>query len=384
MTEIQHCDATELARKIRAGELSATESVEHAIGQIRSRNPEINAFVAQRFEEALAEARSGTVRGPLAGVPFGVKDLGAEVAGLVTSRGSRLWKDDVATADSELVRRYRSAGMIPIGMTSTPELGKRASTESALHGVTCNPWDIHRSARGSSGGSAAAVAAGMVPVAHGTDGGGSIRIPAARNGVVGLKPSRGRITSAPHPTMLSNATAVHHVLTRSVRDSALLLEIGAGTLPGDPYGAGGDQQFVEAARGNPGPLRIGLVTELHNGPTTDPECVSAARQMAALCDELGHTIVEISAPWDTAQVQQANGMMMGIALGNQVRDRLEFLGRELREDDLEPHTLRLVEHYRAASSSDICDALETGQRVGWSLGVPWERWTFFSPPSIAR
>src|SRR5699024_2304195 len=213
-----------------------------AIARIEDTNETANAVIHTRFDEARAEVARGLPDGPLRGVPILVKDLGTDVAGLPATNGSRLFAERVATADSEIVRRYRAAGMVILGTTNTPELGKNASTEPALFGATHNPWSSGHSAGGSSGGSAAAVATGMVPVAHGNDGGGSIRLPAAMCGLVGLKPSRGLVPSAPHPTALANPLTCHHALTRSVRDSALLLDITAGSVPGTAYSAGRNQR----------------------------------------------------------------------------------------------------------------------------------------------
>ena len=185
-------DATALAEKIRRRELSAREAVEAAITRIEQLNPALNALVSTRFDEALAEAEGGLPEGPFTGVPFLVKDLGVEVAGLPATRGSRLFADAIAAHDSPLVARYRQAGLVVLGTTNTPEFGKNASTEPLLHGPTRNPWRTTHSPGGSSGGSAAAVASGMVPVAHGNDGGGSIRIPSSMCGLFGFKASRGQ------------------------------------------------------------------------------------------------------------------------------------------------------------------------------------------------
>ncbi len=192
-TEWATADAVAVAAAIRSGEVSAHEVATAAIERIERLNPTLNAVVATRFEAALDEVAAGLPDGPLTGVPILIKDLGADVAGLPSTRGSRLYADHVARQDSELVRRYRAAGMVVLGTTNTPELGKNPSTESQLFGPTRNPWSHEHSPGGSSGGSGAAVSAGMVPVAHGSDGGGSIRIPAALCGLFGLKPSRARV-----------------------------------------------------------------------------------------------------------------------------------------------------------------------------------------------
>src|SRR5699024_10981319 len=210
---------------IREGRSDARQVAEEAIRRIEALNPELNAVVSTRFDEALAEVDAGLPDGPLRGVPILIKNLGTEVAGQPATDGSRLFADVVADVDSTVVQRYKAAGMVVLGTTNVPELGKTTTTESLLHGPCRNPWDTRYSSGGSSGGSAAAVASGMVPVAHGTDGGGSIRIPASACGLVGLKPSRGRVPTWPHPVGLASPVSYHHALTTSVRDSAALLDV---------------------------------------------------------------------------------------------------------------------------------------------------------------
>ncbi|WP_235736450.1 amidase [Nocardioides alcanivorans] len=292
------------------------------------------------------------------------------VAGLPTTRGSALWRDDVQVADSELVARYKRAGMVVLGMSNSPELGKNASTEPLLHGPTRNPWNPTYSPGGSSGGSAAAVAAGIVPVAHGNDGGGSIRIPASMCGLFGLKPSRGRISAAPSTSVLSSPMSINHVLTRSVRDSALLLDETSAVTPGDLIGAPGVAgTFTEQMQRDPGRLRIGLVTTRADGEAVDPECVQAVREAAALCEELGHVVTELDWTYDAAEHMSGFGPGMGVGLVSQVDQRLAELGRELRDDDLEPFTRFMYEHYKGSISAvDFYRALNTLQKVSWDVG----------------
>ena len=230
-------DTIALAESVRSGTVSSRELVEGSIARIEERNPALNAVVARRFKEALLEADQVDTTAPLAGVPFLVKDLNCDVAGLPSTRGSRLFADVIATEDCELTRRFKRAGLIILGNTNTPEFGKNASTEPQLHGPTRNPWNTAYSPGGSSGGSAAAVAAGMVPAAHANDGGGSIRIPAAECGLVGLKPTRGRTPTWPIPAAFAYPVGVGNCVTRTVRDSAAILDAISGPLPGDPYPA---------------------------------------------------------------------------------------------------------------------------------------------------
>ena len=385
MTSLEDLDATGLAAAVRAGELSARESVEAAIERIERLDSSLNAVVGRRFEEALAEVDRGLPDGPLTGVPTLVKPLGADVRGLPTTRGSRLFADAVASADSELVRRYRAAGLVVLGTTNTPELGLNASTEPTLHGPTRNPWRTTHSPGGSSGGAGAAVASGMVPVAHATDGGGSVRIPASMCGLFGLKPSRGRVSPAPYPVTLANVTTAQHAVTRSVRDSALLLDVAAGPLPGDAYGVAPPRDsFGAAVTRDPGRLRIGLLTGLTDGPETHPDCVAAAERGAALAESLGHHVVPMVAPWHSARAQATSGVLMGTAIVSAVEARLRELGRELRDDDLEPFTRVLVEHYRGLSATDSVVALQQAQLLGWQIGEVFEHVDVLLTPMLCR
>ncbi|TAM90499.1 MAG: amidase [Jatrophihabitans sp.] len=362
-------DAITTAAAIRAGEVSAREVCEAAIARIEKLDPELNAMVGTRFEQALAEVGAGLPDGPLTGVPTVIKNLGADVAGLPTTNGSRLFADFLPAADSELVRRYRAAGMVVLGTTNCPELGLNASTESALLGPARNPWQPQHSTGGSSGGSAAAVASGMVAVAHGNDGGGSIRIPAAMCGLFGLKPSRGRVSSAPEPGTLARPVSINHALTTTVRDSALLLDIAAGGLPGEAIGVPGPAgTFLAAAGRDPGRLRIGLVTELRNGPPCDPVVVAAATRMADLCESLGHTVEPIAAPFDMTEAAKASAVAFGANLVLSVQERLAQLDRDLREDDLEPFTRFLYEQYQQLRGVDVTRGMRDAQTIGWEVG----------------
>lgn len=381
----QSADATAIAESIRVGETSAREVVEAAIARIDEHNPSLNAVIATRFEEALAEVDAGLPEGPLRGVPVLVKDLNMDVAGLPSSRGSRLFADLVPDRDSELVARYKRAGMVVLGTTNSPEFGLNASTEPQLHGPTHNPRDHARSPGGSSGGSAAAVAAGMVPVAHASDGGGSIRIPASMNGLFGLKPSRGRVPSAPHPSTLSGPVSVHHAVTTTVRDSALLLDISSTRLPGTAVGVPTPtESFVSLAAQPPPRLRIGLATCFTDGPETDPDVVGAVEAAAALCESLGHDVIPVDAPWVPAEVSGGTAPLMGVAFTAAVQDRLEALSRPLADDDLEPFTRLLFEHYSSMPATVLSRALSNAQRIGWQVGAAFAQYDVLLTPTLAH
>ncbi|MCZ6682576.1 MAG: amidase, partial [Planctomycetota bacterium] len=234
--EYDSYDALGLADLIRRREISAKEVVETAIDRVKSLNPKLNAVVTPMFDQARVRL-SELDDGPFHGVPFLLKDLGADVNGVPNRRGSKAYQDYVPERDSEIVVRYRRAGLVFIGRTNTPELGLNVSTEPALYGPARNPWNTEHSTGGSSGGSAASVAAGIVPAAHASDGGGSIRIPASCCGIFGLKPTRGRISAGPAVGEGWAGMSTSHAVSRSVRDSAALLDAVAGPAPGDPYWA---------------------------------------------------------------------------------------------------------------------------------------------------
>lgn len=379
-------DALATAAAIRAGEVSAREVAERAIARIEEADPRLNAVVARRYDAALAEIDAGLPDGPLSGVPFLVKDLGSEVAGLPATGGSRLFADVMPAADSELVRRYKRAGLVILGMTNVPELGLNASTESQLFGPAHNPRDLSRSTGGSSGGSGAAVAAGLVPAAHATDGGGSIRIPAAMNGLVGLKPSRGRTTGAPDPGTLAGPVSVPHALTTTVRDSAALLDTIAGGLPGEAFGAPSPHTgtFLDAVGADPGRLRIGLATTSRNGPDLHPEVREVVLAAARLCEELGHHVEEMVPAFDAVEVGATSGVLMGADLAVTIEDRLAALGRELAPGDVEPFTEVLLGYYKTLSGTDVHRALRRAQEIGWEVGTAFTTYDVLLTPTLAR
>lgn len=379
-----HLDALALAEAIRTGETTAAEQTEAAIARIAERNPELNAVVTTRYDEARAEIEAGLPQGPLSGVPFLVKDLGVHVAGVRNTRGSRLWADAIGERDSEIIRRYKQAGLVILGLTNTPELGKNASTEPALFGATHNPWKQGVSPGGSSGGSSAAVASGMVPIAHGNDGGGSVRIPAACTGLYGLKPSRGRASLWPDTHALSNPTSVAHALTTTVRDSAALLDVIAGGTTGEPFGASGPHgTFLDVAGRDPGKLRVGVLTELNGPVPTDPEAVAGVRRAAELLASLGHHVEDATATWDVIEVAICSATLMGANLVGSVTARLAQLDRELREDDLEPFTRSLLEMYRGQPMENLETALRTAVDLGFRTGTAFADYDVLLTPTMA-
>ncbi|MGH6904841.1 MAG: amidase, partial [Geminicoccaceae bacterium] len=323
-------DGLGLAELIRGRQVSVPEVLEAAIGRIEKLNPRLNAVVTKVYEEARAEAQRLDRNAPFAGVPFLLKDLGGAQAGVPLSAGSRFFADTAAPVDAELVRRHRRAGLMILGRTNTPEFGLNASTEPVLFGPTRNPYDPARTSGGSSGGSAAAVAARMVPLAHASDGGGSIRIPASCCGLFGMKTTRGRNSLAPYAGESIAGCAVEHVVSISVRDSAAALDSSAGPAPGDPYYAPPPEQpFLDEVGAEPGRLRIALAIRPFNGTAVDPVCVRAAEDAAKLCEELGHLVEEAAPSFDAAGLDEHYNRVFAVGATANIRLRARVLGREL-------------------------------------------------------
>jgi amidase len=383
---VDDLDATGLADAIRAGDVSAREAVEWSLARIDERNPALNAVTALRADAALADVERGLPDGPLTGVPFVVKDLGATVAGMPSTNGSRLWRDNVAGDDSELVARYRRAGVVVVGMTNSPELGRNASTEPVLHGATRNPHAPTHSPGGSSGGTAAAIASGMVPVGHGNDGGGSIRIPASMCGLVGLKPSRMRTPSRPRLASFAYPLAVNHVLARTVRDSALLLDVGAGPVAGDPYVAPPPARpYVDEVGAPVERLRVALQTAMPNGDRSDDACVEAATATARLLSELGHDVTDDAAPaYPLDALTAVMSVCMIAPMTAEIDARLAELGRPLADDDLEAFTRVLYDIGRSLDAGAVVRALQQLERAGQVIGGFFVDHDLLVTPTVAR
>ncbi|HZK78273.1 MAG TPA: amidase, partial [Gemmatimonadaceae bacterium] len=262
MQDFSSHDALSLAALVRTGEVSPRELVASAIERIEALNPKLNAVVHKMYDTALKQADGPLPDGPFKGVPFLLKDLGAWYAGEPLTGGSRLFKDWIPPHDTETVARFRRSGVIVVGKTNTPEFGLSPFTEPELHGPSFNPWDVSRTTGGSSGGSGAAVASGMVPFASASDGGGSIRVPASCCGVFGLKPTRGRTPTGPVNGEVWQGASIEHCLTRSVRDSAAMLDAIAGPDPGAPYWAERPARpFLDEVNAPPRKLRVAFTTQ---------------------------------------------------------------------------------------------------------------------------
>ncbi|HEX6257725.1 MAG TPA: amidase [Euzebyales bacterium] len=321
-------DAVGLASLIRSGQVSTAEVLEAAIDRIERHNPVLNAVVETAFDRARRRVADGVPDGPLAGVPYLFKSLSHAWSGARLTMGSRALRAHVPAYSSTLVDRLEAAGIVGLGMTNVPELGIMPVTEPELHGACVNPWDPTRTAGGSSGGAAAAVAVGMVPAASASDGGGSIRIPASNCGLFGLKPSRGRTPSGPVAADGLFGLSVSHAVTRSVRDSALLLDVAVGPEPGDPYAAPGRARpFSEEVGAEPGALRIGVVDGgiLHDDIA--PECRRAVSAATVLVGELGHEVTPLQFDIDRAAAGEALVVLFAASVAAAVSDIARLKGQ---------------------------------------------------------
>jgi len=381
--DYEQLDATAMADLVRRGEASALELLNQALDRVEQWNPVLNAVVLKHYDRARKTA-AARPEGPLGGVPFLLKDLGTRLAGTITTEGSRFFRDAVAEQDSDVVARYRQAGLVIFGKTASPELGQSAATDSRLWGVTRNPWNTDYSPGGSSGGAAAAVAAGILPVAHGTDGGGSIRIPASCCGLFGLKPSRFRVPLGPGRGD-GHGMSVTHVLSRSVRDSALFLDISQGPELG---GYGGipapDRPYVEQLQQPLKPLRIGLMTQPIVDLPVDEDCVLAAEQAARLCESLGHAVEPVTLPVDGMPTLTAAGLLLTTGAMATLRAREQQLGRSLTEDDVEPILWQRIhqDSYAKASALDIHQARAMQVSAHRAMAEFMERYDVILSPTL--
>lgn len=377
-------DATGLAACVRSGELQPSEVCAAAVARIEGRDKDLNAIVRPMFAEAKAAIAAGLPDGPLRGVPMVLKDLMADVAGVPTTSGSRLLAHHVPDHDAEIVRRWKRAGLVLLAKSNTPELGIIGVTEPALHGPTRNPWNTAHTTGGSSGGSAAAVAARMVPIGGGGDGGGSIRIPAACCGLVGLKPTRARTPNGPGRTESWSGFTVQHVLVRSVRDTALLLDVesgpetGAVTLVPPP-----ERPFVEEVDRDPGRLRIAFFTGTLFGTDNHPECVRAVEQAAELCRSLGHDVDEAAPEFDRKQVIRSWMTTVAANVAAEVAAAERLVGRPAG-DDIEPLTALTAMIGRTLGAGEMMSLQFATAQACWEIGRFFEQYDILVTSTLGR
>jgi amidase len=370
-------DATAQATLVRDGDASPLELVEAAIERIERVDPELHAVIHRRFDRAREEADGPLPDGPFRGVPLLLKDMDGSLGGAPLHLGNRLLKDlgHVADHDDFLVRKLLDAGFVVVGKTNAPEFGLVPTTEPLAYGPTRNPWAPDRSPSGSSGGSAAAVAAGMVPLAHAGDGGGSIRTPAGHCGIFGLKPSRGRVSVGPDIGEAWGGFVVRHAVTRSVRDSAAVLDVLAGPMPGDPYTAPAPARpFVDEVGRDAGRLRIGVRTTAPSElAPVDPECVAAVEHAARLLESLGHVVEPTTIP--ALDAGELVGSFVSVMVASVVfeMNRLAVIaGRPLTEDDVEPLTWLQYQMGLATTAEQYVEAMAAAHRFTRDVVAWWQ------------
>lgn len=382
MDDYENTDALGLADRVRRGETTAEALLDAAIERTEKRDPALGAIVLKTYDEARAAIAAGLPEGPFTGVPFLLKDLHLAIPGSPLTNGSNLFADFVPDRESELVTRYRRAGLVLFGRTHSPEFGLTCTTESRLHGITRNPWNPAHTSGGSSGGASTAVSAGYLPLANASDGGGSIRIPASCCGLFGIKPTRGRTPLGPHSGEGWGGMSCVHAVSRSVRDSAALLDATAGPDLGAPYAAQPPARpWFDEVGADPGRLRIALQTETFNGFPTHPDCVAAARDAAALCESLGHEVEEVAFTPDEALRDAMLTLMTANTLAV-LEDRAAALGRTLQPDDVEPSTYALASLARKRSSMDYARATRVIHAVGRDLAGHQQRYEIVLSPTM--
>ncbi len=383
--ELTWLDATALAALLKSRQVKPIELVEGAISRIEKINPQLNAVVTPMYDLARAAAGKPLPDGPFAGVPFLLKDLLAAYEGVPMTSGSRYLRDFKPDHDSVLVARYKRAGLIVLGKTNTPEFGLLPTTEPLLFGPARNPWNVTRSTGGSSGGSAAAVAAGLVPMAHANDGGGSIRIPASCCGIFGLKPTRARNPLGPHFGDLFSGLVAEHAVTRSVRDSATLLDATAGYDPGDPYCAPAPlRPFSQEVGADPCKLRIALTTASFTGARVHPACVAAAQDAAKLCLELGHEVEE-AAPQLPQEMLLQSFMTLWTVGHAWTLDSLSFaVGQKPTPEILEPGTWEVAETGWNTSGPQYLLAVQTLQIIARRVARFMQKYDVILTPTLSE
>ena len=388
MNEYSEWDAVTMAELVASGQVSARELVDAAIERIETLNPQLNAVVADHFENARTSAER-SLDGPFAGVPYVLKDMTAQLEGSRTTHGSRIMADaPVSTYDTEIVKRFKRAGLITIGRTNSPELALSATTEPLLHGPARNPWDTSRTTGGSSGGSAACVAARIVPIGHGGDGGGSLRMPASCCGIVGFKPSRMRTPHGPDVSSVWESCCGEFVMTRTVRDSAWLLDEVAGQDIGAYYSAPADDgPYRDMIERDPGRLRIAWSARGPDNSETHPDCIAAAEHAAQLCADLGHEVIEAVPQIPASLGEQFGDAFLGLIAIETARDAdelAELTGQPINAETFEPTNLSFIEHGRSFSGVDAVRFRRVLHNIARACGPFFEDYDIYISPTLAK
>ncbi|HJP35163.1 MAG TPA: amidase family protein [Gammaproteobacteria bacterium] len=378
-------DGLGLADLVRRKEVSPRELVDSALDAIERVNPEVNCVVQTLRKEAMAEIKAGLPPGPFRGVPFLVKEFGMHFKGMVTSAGSRLAVGVKFDADTELMTRCRKAGLVTVGTSTTPEMAFNANSEALVYGPTRNPWNLGHSVGGSSGGAGAAVASGMVPIAHANDGGGSIRIPAACNGLVGMKPTRGRTPTGPDSGLFLWGLAIEFAETRTVRDSAALLDALSGPEDGYFYTAEPPRRgFLTAAMSPPGQLRIGVIDQL-------PGCAKAVREnkarlddTRALLEDLGHICEPVRLKYDSDAFNESTIRLWAATLGFFIEQFAQMTGRKINARTLEAVTLEVYRYAKKLNAMEMEWAMSAQNAASRAVGRVMRDYDVLLTPGLAR
>ena len=384
--EYSDYDATGLAQLVRRREITPLELVDEAIARIERHNPKLNAVIFKAFDEARATAKGDLSDGPFKGVPFLIKDIGLPVAGWPMTSGSAYLRNHVSTDDCELARRYRRAGVVLLGKTNTPEFGIPGTTEGRHLGICRNPWNTGHSSGGSSGGAAAAVASGMVPMAHGSDGLGSIRIPSAQCGLVGVKPTQNRNPGGPDDRGRAHGLIVDHVLTHTLRDSAAMLDWTGYPEDDAPYApVPKDRPYLEEICTAPGRLRIAFTTEVPRKTSPHPDVQAVFDETVRLLGSLGHITIErkeLGIDW--RRLYRAQGAVSGAMFAAGIDELARATGREPGENEMEPLAWASYRAGKSLSSSQIGTGLQDLRYMSRQVLALWRDFdVLLSPVTLA-
>ncbi len=379
-------DGLGLAELVSRGDLSPEELLEIAIDRTETINPKINAVVLKYYDLARRQIKDGLPQGVFRGVPYLLKDLGLELQGTYTTSGSRSAVDiSAATSDSTLVARYKHAGLVLFGKTATPEFGLTATTESKLYGLTRNPWNLELTAGGSSGGAAAAVSARLVPMAHASDGGGSIRTPASCCGVFGMKPTRARVPLGPSYVEAWQGLSTTHAVSMSVRDNAALLDISHGPEIGSPYIAPPPERlYLKEVDRDPGPLRIALIKGPPSGSAVDPICLRGAEETARLCESLGHFVEEAQPSLNFEAINKGMLDTLGVAVQQKLEDIGRARGRAIEDHEVEPVTWLFAEQGKTINAIDYARARSAFHAAGQTMANFMKDFDVILSPTLAK
>lgn len=383
--DLAYMDAIGQAELVRRKEIEPIELIKFTFERIDQLNPTLNAIVTPMYDHALRIVGGNIPEGPFSGVPYLLKDLIASYAGVPTTAASNLLKEHIPSYDSELVRRIKKAGLVVVGKTNTPEFGILPTTEPRMFGPCRNPWDLDRTPGGSSGGSAAAVAAGIVPMAHGNDAGGSIRIPSSCCGVFGLKPTRARNPLGPDFGDIMAGLVVEHAITRSVRDSAALLDATSGPDNGDPYWPPiHSRPFLEEVDTDPGRLRIGYTSRAAIDVPIDVENTNAVEDTVALCIELGHDVVEAPPQYDGELLAEAWTILYQAWLATTLGEIKKSRGTPIGPEEVEPFTWSMYEAGQKISAIEYLLALDAIQKIAREVGDFFRDFDVWLTPVLAK